>query len=445
MKKMRKQTKQASLKLSIQLGLIAALLHAPLAIGQSLEQAVAETLATNPEIKRAYNEFMSRNQATRSSVGDYLPSVDLEASAGYEDYDNTTNSTGDYEPLDATISLRQLIWDGSITYHDIQRNKAEAEAQRYQLLADAQDKALRVTEIYLDTLEAQEVLALSQTNFSVHQRIFTDINKRTDSGIGSTADLAQIEGRLARSRSNLIAADNNLQDKITEFFREVGNSPVNLEKPEVDQNYIPTSLDNALNKAKDNNPVLFVAQNDIDAANYQYKQAKGNFYPTFSIEASQEWGEDLDGTPGHTDEFKAILKMEYNLYNGGSDLAESRRAAYQFSQSKDVRDRAHRLLEESTRLAWSGMELALNQTQYLQKHVDASARTVIAYEKQFKIGKRTLLDVLNTENELFEARKAYLDAHYAGILAKYRVLNATGQLLEEMRVDVPNQWSESVR
>ncbi|MGR5063755.1 TolC family outer membrane protein [Photobacterium sp. DNB22_13_2] len=425
--------------------LIASLLYVPSATGQSLEQAVADTLATNPEIKRAYNEFMSRNESTRSSVGDYLPSVDLEASAGYEDYDNTTNSTGDYEPLDATISLRQLIWDGSVTYHDIQRNKAEAEAQRYQLLADAQDKALRVTEIYLDTLEAQEVLALSQTNFAVHQRIFTDIKKRTDSGIGSTADLAQIEGRLARSRSNLIAAENNLQDKITEFYREVGSAPVNLEKPEVDQTYIPTSLESAISEAKDMNPVLFVAKNDIDAANYQYKQAKGDFYPTFSIEASQEWGEDIDGTPGHTDEFKAMLKMEYNLYNGGSDLAESRRAAYQLSQSKDVRDRAYRLLEESTRLAWSGMELALNQILYLQKHVDASARTVIAYEKQFRIGKRTLLDVLNTENELFEARKAYLDAHYAGILAKYRVLNSTGQLLEEMRVDVPNRWSESVR
>ncbi|PSW20887.1 agglutination protein [Photobacterium sanctipauli] len=414
-------------------------------IAQSLEQAVADTLASNPEIKRAYNEFMSRNQGTRAAVGDYLPSVDLSAGAGYEDYDNSTNDTGDYDPLDAKISLRQLIWDGSITYHDIQRNKAESEAQRYQLLADAQDKALRVAEIYLDTLEAQEVLSLSQNNYQVHQRIFTDIKKRTDAGIGSTADLAQIEGRLARSRSNLIAAESNLQDKVTAFYREVGSMPANLVKPEVDQNYIPDSLDGAIAQAKENNPVLLVASNDIDAAQYQYKQAKGNFYPTFTIEASQEWGEDLEGTPGHTDEFKAGIRMNYNLYNGGSDLAKSREAAYQISQSKDVRDRAHRLLEESTRLAWSGMELALNQTQYLQRHVDASARTVIAYEKQFKISKRTLLDVLNTENELFEARKAYLDAHYAGILAKYRVLNATGQLLEEMRIDVPTQWTSSVR
>lgn len=103
------------------------------------------------------------------------------------------------------------------------------------------------------------------------------------------------------------------------------------------------------------------------------------------------------------------------------------------------------MLDEGTRLAWSAMELASDQTKFLQEHVDASARTVIAYEKQFRIGKRTLLDVLNTENELFESRKAYLNAHYSGILAKYRVLNATGLLLDEMRVDVPESWVKTVK
>ncbi|QUJ69400.1 TolC family outer membrane protein (plasmid) [Photobacterium sp. GJ3] len=415
------------------------------ASAQSLEQAVAQTLASNPEIKGAYNDFMSRYESIRASRGQYLPSLDLDAGVGYEDYDDTTNNTGDYNTSDATISLRQLIWDGSITYHDIQRNKSEAEAQRYQLLADAQDKALRVAEVYLAVLQAQEVQSLSQSNYQIHQRIYTDIKKRTDAGIGSTADLSQIEGRLARAESNLIASQNNVQDKITEFYREVGEQPVSLVRPEVDINFIPPSLNRAMEIAQENNPTLKTASNDIDAANYQYKQAKGDFWPTFTIEASQEWGEDLEGTPGHTDELKAGLRMRYNLYNGGTDLAESRRAAYEVNQSKDIRDRAYRLLNQSTRLAWSALELSERQTQYLQKHVDAAARTVTAYEKQFQIGQRTLLDVLNTENELFEARKAYLQADYDGILARYRVLNATGQLLDEMRVDVPDEWTASVR
>lgn len=414
-------------------------------MAQSLEQAVAETLASNPEIKSAFNEFMSRNSMIDAAKGDYLPSVDLRAGVGYNNYDNEFGTKGEYDPKQAEISIRQLLWDGSITWNNINRNQSETEAQRYQLLSDAQDKALKTAEVYLDVLRAEAVLKLSESNYKVHQHMYVDIKKRADAGIGSTADLAQVEGRLARSKTNLLAAQSNLNDKKTEFARTVGTFPDDLVTPEVDTNFIPTSLDDAMKSAQKNNPVMYVASNDIDAAEYQYKQAKGNFYPTFDIEASQEWGNELNGSRGDTDEFKAMLNMRYNLFNGGSDAAKSRQAAYQLNKSKDIRDRALRMLKEGTKLSWSAMELANSQTKYLQEHVDASARTVIAYEKQFKIGQRSLLDVLNTENELFESRKAYLNAHYDGIFAKYRVLNATGTILNEMRVDIPNEWTESVK
>lgn len=86
----------------------------------------------------------------------------------------------------------------------------------------------------------------------------------------------------------------------------------------------------------------------------------------------------------------------------------------------------------------------LQQKEFLSDHVDSASETVIAYEKQYKIGQRTLLDVLNTQNELFEARKDYLDAKYAEQFAKYRVMNATGQLLSALRVEVPQEWLDKV-
>lgn len=414
-------------------------------MAQSLEQAVVHTLSSNPDIRSAYNEFMSRSELIDSSTGKYLPSVDLEAGIGYENYDNKLGSQGDFDPRNAKISLRQLIWDGSITYNDIQRNKAEAEAQRYQLLSDAQDMALDTTESYLGVLQAQEILTLSEANFLVHQRIYKDIKRRSDSGVSSTADLSQVEGRLASSNSNLLSAQSNVNDAKVAFSRIVGAYPEALEKPEVDANYVVSSLAEAINKAQENNPVVYIASNDISAARYQYEQAKGSYYPAFNFETSQEWGDELNGSDGDTDEFKVMLTMRYNLYNGGADEAESRRAAYQISQSKDIRDRALRMLDEGTRLAWSAMQLASAQTEFLKAHVDSSTRTLLAYEKQFKIGQRTLLDVLNTENELFESRKAFLSAHYSGILAQYRVLNATGLLLNAMRVDVPENWLNAVK
>ena len=165
--------------------------------------------------------------------------------------------------------------------------------------------------------------------------------------------------------------------------------------------------------------------------------------PTFTVEGSQKWGDELDGSQGDTDELKVMLKMRYNLYKGGSDKAESRSAAYQIGKAKNIRDRAYRMLESSTRMAWNARELADSQRQYLEQHVDASSKTIIIYEKQYKIGKRTLLDLLNTENELFAARKAYLSAHYDGLFANFRLLNSTGLLLNSLRVDVPDQWKKS--
>ena len=119
-------------------------------------------------------------------------------------------------------------------------------------------------------------------------------------------------------------------------------------------------------------------------------------------------------------------------------------AQYQLNKAKDLRDDAYRQVEEGLRLSWSALDLTLQQKIFLSDHVDSASETVIAYEKQYRIGKRTLLDLLNTENELFEARKDYLDAHYAEQYAKYRVMNATGSLLNALLVDIPDEWTTAV-
>ncbi len=125
-----------------------------------------------------------------ASQGDYLPSLDLEAGIGYENYDNDSNR-GEYKPRTVRLSLRQLIWDGSKTYNDIIRNQAETEAQRYQLLSDAQDTALHVAGAYLNVIETREIVTLSQANLDTHLEIYGNIKRRADTGVGSTADLAR--------------------------------------------------------------------------------------------------------------------------------------------------------------------------------------------------------------------------------------------------------------
>ncbi|ENP8343603.1 TolC family outer membrane protein [Vibrio harveyi] len=416
------------------------------AFGQTLEQAVENTLISNPDIKSAFNEFVSKRYVNEASSGAYLPSVDLDAGVGYEGITpaESNRKSTDLTRKEATITLTQLIWDGSATLNDIDRTAADAESVRYQLLADAQDKALEVAKVYLDAVKAYEVLTLSENNLKVHKKIYQDIKKRVDSGIGSTADLTQVEARLAKAHGNLVAAQNNLFDTHTIFTRLVGQAPQGLIFPRADQNFIPYTVDDAIDLAFNSHPVIKISKADVDSAKFQYKQSKGNYYPTVSVEASQTWRDDAAGVEGNSDETTAMLRMRYNLYNGGSDSANAESFAYQLNKAKDLRERAYRNVEEGLRLSWSALDLTQQQKQFLSDHVDSASETVIAYEKQYRIGKRTLLDLLNTENELFEARKDYLDAKYAEQYAKYRVMNATGQLLNALRVDVPTEWNQKV-
>jgi adhesin transport system outer membrane protein len=412
---------------------------------QTLEQAVAFTITTNPEIKASYNEFKSKFYDAEASGGAYMPKLDLDAGIGFEAVDPaTTAPKTELTRKEATLTLTQLLWDGSATLNDMDRTAADAESVRFQLMSDAQDIALQVTKIYLDATKAYEVLALSESNLAVHKEIYSDIKKRVDSGIGSTADLSQVEARLAKAHGNLLAAQNNLFDVHTQFKRIVGQSPQGLTFPRADQTAIPFTVDEALDTAFNAHPVIKVAQADVDSARFQYDQTKGVNYPTLSIEANQTWRDDAGGIRGSSDEFSAMLRMRYNLYNGGSDSDRTESAAYQLNKAKDFRDRTYRSVEEGLRLSWSALDLTVQQKDFLADHVDSASDTVIAYEKQYKLGKRTLLDLLNTENELFEARKGYLDAKYDEQYAKYRVMNATGNLLAALRVDTPQEWNEKV-
>ncbi len=408
---------------------------------QTLEQAISQTLTTNPEVKKAYNAYLSFVADSDSVSGNYLPSIDLDAGIGYEQINPASGNDTDLTRKDATLSLTQLIWDGSNTINDMDRTDAEAESARLQLISLAENKALDVSQVYLDAVKATEILALSESNLAIHKKIYKDIKKRADSGIGSTADVSQIEARIARAHGNLLAAQNNLFDTHTVFTQIVGSPPQALIYPRADANTLPLSLQEGIERAYEHHPVILTAQSDIQAAKYQYAQSKSTNYPTFSLEAAQTWRDDAGGIEGNSDEFSAMIRMRYNLYNGGSDSALSDKSAYQLNMAKDLRDSAYRNVEEGFRLSWSALDLTLQQKEFLADHVDAASDTVIAYEKQYRIGKRTLLDLLNTENELFEARKSYLDAHYSEQFAKFRVLHATGTLLPSLLIDTPKEWN----
>ncbi|WP_411994435.1 TolC family outer membrane protein [Agarivorans sp. DSG3-1] len=418
------------------------LMGSNLACAQSLEQAVAKVLTEHPQLQSSFNQFKASTEQYQGAKGGYYPTVDLTAGAGWGQSETENFGVNSANPTEVGVSIRQLLFSGFSTTGEVSRTENEARADQWLLYNDAENIALRVVDVYLEVVKQEQLLELADSNLQTHLAIQKDIKKRTDSGVGSSADLTQVNGRVARATTNALSAKNNLLDAQTQFLRVVNTLPNDLVLPGADIALLPADLDAALAAALDVHPTLKAAQFDVAAANAQNTVAKASNYPEIAVELDGNWDRNQNGFDDTKDyELAAMLRLRYNLFNGGSDAAEIRRSAYDVNRAKAVGDDAYRQVTEGTRLAWNAWDVLVRQKSFLQQHVEASFQTVEAYKKQFNLGKRSLLDVLNTENELFEAQNEFIGADIDELRAKYRLLNATGLLLEALRVNRPEDWN----
>ena len=434
------------------------ILSAPV-YAQSLEQAVAQALDTHPDVRQSFGKFKSLEEQVNQASAGYLPTIDLTAGYGYEYTDSPGNRRSQLGKSDGEtelrrgefgLSVRQMLFDGFYTSSDVDRTMFEASAEQWNLLGIAEDLALSVAKSYLNFLKAQQLVALSDKNIASHQEIYEQIKERTDSGLGSIADLSQVTGRLARAQSNVVAARNNYRDARVQFKRLTNTEPQDLVMPVPDADMLPQTLETGLSQALAEHPVIKSSQQDTQAARSYKSLVQASYYPTLTLEIDANANNNIRGengmdsfgrdVGGHSNDVTAMVRFKYNLYAGGKNVSQERDAAYKINQAKEINYRAHRQVTEGMELAWNAYEMLGLQMQYIQLHVEASKDTHVAYVQQFKLGQRSLLDLLDTENELFQARQDYLEAQFSELDARYRLLNATGQLLDSLRITRSKAW-----
>ncbi len=414
----------------------------------TLDEAIRMTLTTNPEVLIALHERAARDQALEQARGIYLPTVDLVADAGRERTDNVTTRAraGD----DVTLTRREIelqatqrLFDGRETTHEVQRQTARVESASHAVVDTAERTALRVIDVYLEVLRRQELLRLSQENLESHISIQDQIRLRAEAGVGRRSDLDQIDSRVALANANVLADEFNLRDAESNYLRVVDQLPLDLTRPETPMGAMPTSMSEAETAALADHPVLRIADADVDATVAQHKAARSSYYPQFDMQWTVGFGEDLDGINGDDDELSILVRARWNLYRGGRDRARIRETAVFVDQAKEVRNRSQRQVVESVRLSWIAHEAALARLAPLKRRVESTKKTRDAYKKQFNIGQRALLDLLDTENEVTEAQRAFWNAQIDGHIAQYRVLTGAGRLLEALGIPRPGELLDS--
>lgn len=408
----------------------------------TLNEAMQRAMDVHPEIQAGVNSRLAADQQLRAAQGGYLPSVDLTAGYGREGADNpTTRGEGDHWRTmnrgESALSLRQMVFDGFATSSEVGRQKATVNSRAYALLGTAERTGLEVAQVYTDVLRRQEMVRLAEENLKSHQRIYDQISLRSARGVGRLADQDQAEARLAQARNNLLTEQTNLADARTNYLSVVGAEPLELSEPAGLPGLLPQDLQDARRQLLENSPILRSAESDVAAAEKQYEAAKAPFYPRFDAELSRNADNNLSGDPGHNNDWQAMLRMRYNLFAGGSNKAELQSKSYLANQALDVRNNALRQLNEELGLAWNALANARDQLPIARQYVDYSSRVREAYQKQFSIGERTLLDLLDSENELFNASRRLVDLRYTELFTQYRVKATLGELLKSQGVVAP--------
>ncbi len=400
-----------------------------------LPQVVRQALVTNPEVQAAWNGLSAAGHDADVARGNYLPSVDLSAGIGLEAREG--DGRGSYDTDFAELRLTQMIYDGFATRSDVERLDRAELVRYYELLGASENVALEAARAYLDVRRYRELVGLAQGNYADHLRVFHQIEERVHSGAGRGVDLEQISGRLALAESNLMTEASNLHDVTARYQRIVGTLPAQdlAPVPPLDDR-LPPSVAEAVDLAFQGNPDFHAAIENIEAARAEHSGTRSAFQPRLDLRGRTGTNNNETGYDGYgrRDRHSIELVASMNLYRGGSDLASFRAASDRVEQAIHQRDLACTNVRQTTQIAYNDTRRLREQLRYLNEHRQSIDRVRGAYQQQFDIGQRTLLDVLDSENEYFEAGRAYINAEYDIALADARTLAAMGQLMQALGV-----------
>lgn len=411
---------------------------------QTLQQAMQQAMDTHPEIQAGVHSRVAADHELRAAKGGYLPKIDVAAGYGRESTENSTTradlGNNNWQTLnrgEASVRVSQMLFDGFATSSEVGRQQATVNSRAYSLMSTSEKTGLTVTQVYLDMLSRRQMVALAEDNLRNHERVYDQIKLRTARGVGRTADLDQVEARVAQARNNLTTEQTNLADAQFNYQSAVGSMPDELVEPQGFVALMPATLDEARQQMIESSPVLRSAESDIAATEKQYDAAKSTFYPRFDAELGRNADNNVSGDPGTSNGWEAMVRMRMNLYSGGSNKAELESKAAQADQALDIRNNALRQLNEELGLAWNAYNNAKTQVPIAQQYVDHSEQVRTAYQKQFSLGERTLLDLLDSENELFTARQRLVQVKTLELYTQYRIKATMGQLLKSQGVVAP--------
>jgi TolC family type I secretion outer membrane protein len=410
------------------------LLSAP-AAAQTLDEALAAAYSSNPTIRAARAQLRAVNEGVPQALSNWRPTVIVEGAAGKQRSETSgglTPSQDTTTPLEATATISQPLYRGGRTLAGTERAENDVLAQRASLDSVEQSVLLRAATAYMDVWRDQAVLDLNVNNERVLQRQLEASQDRFTVGELTRTDVAQSETRLAVATAGRIAAEGSLSTSRAVFQEVVGVAPTMLAAPPPLTN-MPGSLDETVQAAVANNPNVLAATFAEKSAQKRVREVTGELLPTVSINASVRHTEETSLRGTQSDSAQILAEVSVPLYQQGAVSSRVREAKQISNQRRLQIDETRRRQEQEAVSAWRALETARAQTRSFEAGVRSAEIALEGVRQENSVGARTVLDILDAEQELLDAKVNLVRSQRDSVVTGFQVLAAAGRLLARER------------
>jgi len=409
----------------------------------TITDAIKQAVQTNPGVTEAAANRRATEAELRQSQGTLLPQVRLQAEYGPEKltrYDITPPPAGDGEwrkdSREASIIVRQLVFDGLTSINEIWRQAARVDAAAARVHERTELIALDAAEAYVDVVRYIRLIALAEENVAAHRRLAGEVRQRFEGGRSGEGDLQQAQERLSGAEAVLAEFRIRLDDARAKYRRAVGLEPHNLRFPGR-LPALPASKDDSLAIALRHNPTLRAAGADAEAAKFGFRATAGAFMPTISLEGRATRGVDSQDILGKREDISGKIVASWDIYRGGQDSWRRAEMADRMIEQTQRLARLQRDAFESLDKAWAARTLTSDRLASLTRQSEAARRVIDAYTKEYELGQRTLIDLLDARNSYFNSLVSIISTRAVAVFADYQLLAAMGHLLEYIKTAPP--------
>ncbi len=400
----------------------------------SLKEALATAYATNPQIEGARANLRATDEEVAKANAGWRPSLSLSGSEGFQNIitDQPAHAESDRNTINGTASLTEPLFRGGRTVAEIRRAKALVRAGQAQLVNAEQTILLDAVTAYMDTVRDTANVEYRRMNVQVLQDQLDASNTQLNAGAITQTDVQQTQARLATARAGLSVAEGLLTASRAKFEHVIGRPPEMLEAmPALPS--LPATLDEAVTKAVAMAPTLLAAQENSRAADYAIDQAISALLPQVSLSLQYQYAKNSSVigliTPKVTQrEASVYVQVTVPLYQGGAEYAAVRQAKEQRSQSLANVTDADRQVREAAQSAWGTFTSAQASIASNELAVQANQGAVMGVLQEQRAGERSILDILNAQQELLSGEIGLTNAQHDATVAAFQLLASTGQL-----------------